>query len=129
MKAINKIILASLILLLASTLTLTQGGSLQRFNIYLGNNKVVEVITKEENLVDEVLPILNEKEDFQLIDLIEWVCANHKEEKIIEEDLVTMGSNRVKFTDQELILIIKNMGIEDVEVVEDINSILPTLAK
>jgi len=121
MKTLNQTILVTILILSSSVFTM--GGSLKKFNIYLSNNKVIEVFTKEENLAEETLPVFTEEvteQNNQMVNLLEWLFVIAKAENEVEDVVIYSRPSRVVFTDEDVIQMIKAMGIKDSEVNEPI---------
>jgi uncharacterized protein (UPF0335 family) len=118
MKTLAHITLTSLMIIIIAN-SQSFGGSLNKFRMYLGENKTIEVWSKVESLVEENIPVV--KHSIRSNPTTFVLQFEVKEELVVEEDLILTHTNKTTISNGQMLALIKSINkpeqeIDDLEI-------------
>jgi uncharacterized protein (UPF0335 family) len=112
MKTLAHTTLTSLMILLLIS-SQSFGGSVKKLKIYLGEDKVIEVLSKVESLVEENIPVV--KHSIQSNPTTFVLQFEVKEELPVEEDLI-LTQSETTISNEQMLALIKSISKPEQEI-------------
>jgi uncharacterized protein (UPF0335 family) len=116
MKTLAHTTLTSLMILFLIT-SQSFGGSVKKLKIYLGEDKVIEVLSKVESLVEENIPVVKHS---MRSNPTTFALQFEVKEELVEEELILIPSEKTTISNEQMFALIKSISKPEQEI-DDLN--------